>query len=45
MSNIVSINPSTYEELGEVEVSTEEEIKEIVEAAKKAQPTWAKLSV
>lgn len=45
MSNIVSINPSTYEELGEVEVSTEEEIKEAVEAAKKAQPTWAKLSV
>lgn len=45
MNKIISINPSTYETLGEVEVSTEEEIKKVVSQAKATQPDWASLSV
>lgn len=40
-----SINPSNYEMLGEVEVSTEMEIKKAVERARKAQENWQEIGV
>lgn len=40
-----SINPSNYEVLGEVEVSTEAEIKAAVEKARKAQEEWQEMGV
>lgn len=40
MAKLVSINPSTREILGEVEVSTEQEIRTKVEQARKAQAMW-----
>lgn len=45
MSNLVSINPSNYSALGEVEISTEEEIKEKVKLARKAQKPWASMGI
>lgn len=45
MSKIVSINPSTYEIFGEVEMSTEAEVKEAVSKAKKTQKEWSGLSL
>ncbi len=45
MAKIQSINPSTYEIIGEVEMSTESEIKQAVNKAKKAQQVWAGLSL
>lgn len=41
---IKSINPSNYEVIGEVEVSTEQDIQEALSKARKAQPAWAALS-
>ncbi len=41
MAKIISINPSSYEILGEVEVSTESEIKEKIKLAHVAQKDWA----
>lgn len=45
MSKIQSINPSTYEILGELEASTTEEIKQKVHLAKLAQKEWAALAL
>lgn len=45
MSKIISINPSTDEVLGEVEVSTEAEVQRVVAEARAAQPAWAALPV
>ena len=45
MSKIASINPSTNEILGEVEFSTESEVREAVARARAAQPAWAALSL
>lgn len=44
-SKIRSVNPATFEVLGEVAVSTPEQIKEAVAAARKAQPAWQALGV
>jgi succinate-semialdehyde dehydrogenase / glutarate-semialdehyde dehydrogenase len=41
---IKSIDPSNYEVVGEVEASSEQEIQEVVEKARKVQPKWAALS-
>jgi acyl-CoA reductase-like NAD-dependent aldehyde dehydrogenase len=42
---IISTNPSrNYEVIGEVEASTEQEVKEAVAEARAAQPEWAALS-
>jgi len=42
---LASTNPSrNYEVLGEVEISTEEDIKNMVAKARAAQPAWAALS-
>ncbi len=41
---IKSINPSNYEVIGEVEASTEQEIRQALIKARKAQPKWSALS-
>lgn len=42
MSKLVSTNPAdNYEKIGEVEISTEKEIKEKVAMAREAQKSWA----
>ena len=38
-------SPSTLEEIGEIEVQTAEDVKDALERAHKAQPTWAALPV
>jgi len=46
MATLTSTNPSkNYEKLGEVQISTEEDIKEAVENARKASEPWAALSI
>ncbi|USN97327.1 MAG: aldehyde dehydrogenase [Candidatus Nomurabacteria bacterium] len=46
MATLVSTNPAkNYEKLGEVEVSTEQEIQEAVKNARKANQSWATLPV
>ena len=45
MTKIESINPSNYQLLGTVEVSTTNEIEEKVELARSAQKEWANLGV
>jgi len=45
MKKIKSINPSTYQILGEVNVSSQDEIKEKVEFARKAQKGWGMLEL
>ncbi len=45
MSKLVSINPSTSDVVGDVEVSSEQDVKQAVAQARKAQPKWAVLSV
>src|SRR5580658_248073 len=42
---IVSTNPSrNYEVIGEVEISSEQDVKNAVAKARKVQPAWAALS-
>ncbi|MBI4225087.1 MAG: aldehyde dehydrogenase [Candidatus Sungbacteria bacterium] len=45
MSKLQSINPSNYEVLGTVDVSTEQEVKDKVALARNAQQEWARLGV
>jgi acyl-CoA reductase-like NAD-dependent aldehyde dehydrogenase len=45
MSKLVSINPSNYQVLGEVEISEKKEIQEKVNLAGKAQKKWSMLSI
>jgi acyl-CoA reductase-like NAD-dependent aldehyde dehydrogenase len=45
MNALVSINPSTYQEIGSVEISTPAEIKHKVELAQKAKQGWKELGV
>ncbi len=46
MATITSTNPAKgYEVIGEVQVSTEAEIKEAVVSARKAFPSWSALAV
>lgn len=46
MSKLISTNPAkNYEVVGEVKVSTDEEIKEKVELANKAKPAWEELGI
>lgn len=46
MSKIISTNPSSnYEVIGEIEVSTEQDVKDSVAKARAAQPAWAALSL
>ncbi len=45
MSTLTSINPSDNTVVGEVEMSTEQDVKAAVEKARAAQPAWAGLSV
>jgi len=45
MPKIQSVNPSNYEILGEVEISTFEEIKQKVQLSKLAQKEWSFLSL
>lgn len=45
MSKLVSINPSTYQELGSVEISTREDIHQRVLLAHQAFPVWRDLGV
>ncbi len=43
--NITSYNPATGESLGQVPITTEEELKEILEKSRKAQASWGALSL
>ncbi len=45
MSKLVSINPSTGEAIGEVDVSSEEDVNQAVATARNAQSAWSALSV
>ncbi len=45
MSQLISINPSDYEVLGEVEISTEQGVEVAVDSARAALPSWSGLSV
>ena len=45
MKKLISINPTNYKKLGEVEVSTKKEIKDKVKKAKDSQSGWGNLSV
>jgi len=45
MAKIITINPSNYTQLGDVEISTPEEIRQKVENARKIQKTWASTGV
>ncbi len=45
MSNLISINPSNYQNLGNVEISTVEEVKQKVELAYKAKQQWRDFGV
>ena len=45
MAKLISINPSDYSKIGEVEISTPEEIHQKVETARKMQSLWAALGV
>ena len=45
MTKLISINPTNYKKLGEVEVSTKKEIKDKVKKAKDSQSGWGNLSV
>lgn len=45
MSKLASINPSTGDVIGEVEVSSENDVKKAVATARNAQPAWAALTV
>lgn len=45
MNTLSSINPSNYKEIGSVEISTPEEVKEKVTLAHQAKQTWRDLGV
>lgn len=45
MSKLVSVNPSNYEPIDEVEVSSQEEIESKVAAAHKSKKTWRELGI
>lgn len=45
MTKITSINPATYQVIGEAEVATEQDVKNVVDKARAAQPAWAALSL
>lgn len=45
MSKLISINPSNYQEVGRVEISTPEEIKQRVALAHKVKQAWKDLGV
>ncbi|MFC1875001.1 aldehyde dehydrogenase family protein [Chloroflexota bacterium] len=45
IQKLQSINPSDYQLLGEVDISNLQEIREKVEAARKAQKGWANLGI
>jgi acyl-CoA reductase-like NAD-dependent aldehyde dehydrogenase len=45
MQQLTSINPSTYEVIGTVAVSSPKEIKDIIKAARVAQKKWSALSL
>ena len=44
MSEIVSINPATLEPIGKVTTTSSSKVKELVAAARAAQPSWARLA-
>lgn len=45
MKTLISINPSNYKVLGEVKISSKQEIKEKVEKAKAAKKEWQSLGI
>jgi acyl-CoA reductase-like NAD-dependent aldehyde dehydrogenase len=45
MTKITSINPATYQVIGEAEMATEQDVKNAVAKARAAQPAWAALSI
>lgn len=45
MDKLISINPSNYQEIGRVEMSTPEEIKQKVALAHKVEQAWKELGV
>lgn len=45
MGKIVSINPSNYQVIGEVEAASEQDVRNAVAKARAAQPKWAALSL
>lgn len=45
MAKLQSVNPSNYQVLGEVEVSSDSEVKEKVRLARRAQGEWANLDL
>lgn len=45
MNKLVSINPSNYQEIGSVEISTSEEVKQKVKLAHQTKQEWRKLGV
>lgn len=44
MNEIISINPATLEPLGRAPVTSSSKVKELVAAARAAQPSWARLT-
>lgn len=45
MNKLVSVNPSNYQEIGRVEMSTPNEVKQKVDLAHKAKQAWRELGV
>ena len=45
VSKLVSLNPATGEPVGEVPVTSPEEIERCVERARDAQPAWAEMGI
>jgi aldehyde dehydrogenase (NAD+) len=45
MTKITSINPATYQVIGEAEMASEQDIKDAVSKARAAQPAWTALSL
>lgn len=45
MSKLISINPTNYQKIGEVEISSEAEIKDKVAAAQKAKTFWKEIGL
>lgn len=43
-THIISVNPATLEEIGNVPITIPEAVSELVERARRAQPVWAALS-
>src|SRR5947208_12932275 len=43
-NEVISYDPATGEEIGRARLSSSEDVNEAVQAARRAQPAWARLS-